>query len=145
MENPFAQINERLNKRRFTVADNAQGLSGAGTVFLYHVEEDAISGTYQGGRIRIGHQVGRITGPDTIELLFQCLTTQREMLAGWSRGKVGVDHAGRTTLAFVWGWLSGATGGGESSYVELVSAAAPQILEPASSLVSKVQRDIPPL
>ena len=145
MENPFAQINERLNNRRFTVADNAQGQSGAGTVFLYHVEEDAISGTYQGGRIRIGHQVGRITGPDTIELLFQCLTTQGEMLAGWSRGKVGVDHAGRTTLAFVWGWLSGATGGGESSYVELVSAAAPQILEPASSLVSKVQSDIPPL
>jgi hypothetical protein len=121
MENPFAQINERLNNRRFTVADNAQGLSGAGTVFLYHVEEDAISGTYQGGRIRIGQQVGRITGPDTIELLFQCLTTEGEMLAGWSRGKVGVDRAGRTTLAFVWGWLSGATGGGESSYVELVS------------------------
>jgi hypothetical protein len=80
-----------------------------------------ISRDYQGGRIRIGNQVGRVTGPDTIELLFQCLTTDGEILAGWSRGTVGVDHAGRTTLAFVWGWLSGATGGGESSYVELVA------------------------
>jgi hypothetical protein len=121
MEIPFSQISERLNNRRFTVADNAQGLSGAGTVFHYQVEGDAVSGTYQGGRIRIGHQVGRVTGADTIELLFQCLTTDGEILAGWSRGTVGVDRAGRTTLTFVWGWLSGATGGGDSSYVELVA------------------------
>ncbi|MFC6335386.1 hypothetical protein GIR22_10510 [Pseudomonas sp. CCM 7891] len=119
MEVSFSQISERLNNRRFTVADNTQGLSGAGTVFHYHVEENAISGTYQGGRIRMGN--GRVTGPTTIELLYQCLTTEGEILAGWSRGTVGVDPAGRTTLTFVWGWLSGATGGGESSYVELVA------------------------
>ena len=58
METPFSQISERLNNRRFTVADNAQGLSGAGTVFHYQVEGNAISSTYQGGRIRIGNQVG---------------------------------------------------------------------------------------
>lgn len=70
METPFSQISERLNNRRFTVADNAQGLSGAGTVFHYQVEGNAISSTYQGGRIRIGHQVGRVAGADTLELLF---------------------------------------------------------------------------
>lgn len=119
MESTFSQISERLHNRRFTVANNSQGLSGAGTVFHYQVEGNGISSTYQGGRIRTGHQVGRATGPETIELLFHCLTLDGEILAGWSRGTVGVDHAGRTTLAFVWGWLSGATGGGESSYVEL--------------------------
>ena len=115
----FSQIGERLHNRRFAVANNTQGLSGAGTVFHYQVEGDVISGTYQGGRIRTGQQVGRVTGPNTIELLYQCLTTEGELLAGWSQGTVGVDQAGRTTLAFVWGWLSGATGGGESNYVEL--------------------------
>lgn len=113
-----SQIHQRLHNRRFSVANNAHGLSGAGTVFHYLVEGDAISGTYQGGRIRMGQQTGRVTGPNTIELLYQCLNTDGELLAGWSRGTVGVDHAGRTTLSFVWGWLSGATGGGESSYVE---------------------------
>jgi hypothetical protein len=116
-----SHITERLNNRRFAVANNKQGLSGAGTVFLYHVTDDAIHGSYEGGRIRFGQQVGRVTGPDTIELLFQCVTVDGEMLAGWSRGTVGLDHAGRITLSFVWGWLSGATGGGESSYVELVA------------------------
>jgi hypothetical protein len=121
MEIPFSQISERLKNRRFSVADNAHGLSDARTVFHYHVEEGAVWGTYQGGHIRMGNQVGRVTGPDTIELLYQCLTTDGEILSGWSRGTVGVDHAGRTTLTFVWGWLSGATGGGESSYVELAA------------------------
>jgi hypothetical protein len=116
-----SQIHARLNNRRFTVANNTQGLSGAGTVFHYLVDGDAISGTYQGGRIRLGTQVGRVTGVDTIELLFQCLTLDGELLSGWSRGTVGVDPAGLTTLSFEWGWSSGATGGGESRYVELSS------------------------
>ncbi|WP_065761697.1 hypothetical protein [Pseudomonas defluvii] len=120
METALSQLSERLNNRRFTVVNNTQGLSGAGTVFHYFVEEEAITSSYQGGRIRIGNQIGRVTGPDTIELLYQCLTTNGEILAGWSRGTVGADQAGRTTLHFVWGWLSGAVGGGESNYVELV-------------------------
>jgi hypothetical protein len=120
MEIPCPHINEQLNNRRFIVAGNAHGVSGAGTVFHYHVENQTVWGTYQGGRIRIGHQVGRVTGADTIELLYQCVTTEGEILSGWSRGTVGTDDAGHTTLSFVWGWLYGATGGGESSYIELV-------------------------
>lgn len=116
----LSEIYERLNNRRFTVANNTQGLSGSGTVFRYFVDGEAITGTYQGGRIRMGNQVGRATGTNTIELLYHCMTTEGEILAGWSRGEVSQDHAGRSTLHFVWGWLSGATGGGESSYVELV-------------------------
>ncbi|WP_438280749.1 hypothetical protein [Pseudomonas alabamensis] len=113
-------IHERLNNRRFTVANNTHGLSGNGTVFHYFVDGGVITGTYQGGLIRLGSQVGRVTGHNTIELLYHCITTEDEMLAGWSRGEIGQDPYGRTTLRFVWGWLSGATGGGESSYVELV-------------------------
>lgn len=116
----FSDMYERLHNRRFTVASNSQGLSGDGTIFRYFVDGEAITSTYQGGRIRVGNQVGRVTGTDTFELLFQCVTTAGELLAGWSRGEVGQDSHGRTTLHFVWGWLSGAEGGGESSYVELV-------------------------
>lgn len=121
MQTPTASVHARLHNRQFVVANNVNGLSGTGTVFHYQVEGDAISSTYQGGRIRLGTQVGRVTGPDTIELLYQCLTEEGELLAGWSRGTLGIDHAGHTTLSFVWGWLSGATGGGESNYVEIAA------------------------
>ena len=119
MQSPSATVHARLDNRRFVVANNTHGLSGTGTVFHYRVDGDALSSTYQGGRIRTGTQVGRVTGADTIELLFQCLTLDGELLSGWSRGTVTVDTSGRTSLSFVWGWLSGATGGGESNYVEL--------------------------
>lgn len=36
------------------------------------------------------NQDGRVTSPDTIELLYHCLTTEGEILAGWSRGTVVV-------------------------------------------------------
>ena len=124
MQTLFSSIYERLNNRQFVVANNSQGLSGTGTVFHYWVEGGAITSTYQGGRILVGQQVGRATGPDTFELLFQCVTTEGELLAGWSRGTTGVDHAGLTTLDFQWGWLSGVTGGGESSYVERTASAS---------------------
>lgn len=122
MQHPSATVHARLHDRRFAVGNNARGLSGTGTVFHYQIEDGVISSTYQGGRIRVGTQVGRVTGAETIELLFQCVTLEGELLAGWSRGTVGVDHAGRTTLSFVWGWLTGAIGGGESSYVEITAA-----------------------
>lgn len=103
MDIPFSQVSARLHDRRFTVAGNPQGLSGAGTVFHYRVEEHAISSTYQGGRIRMGNQVGRVTGPDSIELLFHCLTNEGEMLAGWSRGTVGRTYYAELCLGLVVG------------------------------------------
>jgi hypothetical protein len=116
-------LHARLHDRRFVTAGNPHGVSGADTVFHYWMDGAAITGTYRGGRIRDGHLVGRATGADTIETLYHCITTDGALLAGWSRGRVASDAAGRTTLAFDWGWLSGAEGGGESHYVE--QAASP--------------------
>lgn len=94
-------VAERLHNRKFQVAGNPHGLSGAGTFFEYQVDGAAITSTYRGGRIRTGHQVGHVTGPDTFDLLFHCITTDGEILSGRSRGKVEAGEAGRTTLSFV--------------------------------------------
>lgn len=114
-----AGLHRRLHDRRFVPRANPHGVSGADTVFHYRVEGGLISATYAGGRVVEGHVIARATGPDTIETLYHSLTTDGALLAGWSRGRVGVDADGRTTLDFTWGWLHGAEGGGESSYVEL--------------------------
>ncbi len=113
------RVRARLHDRRFVTAGNPHGVSGADTVFHYLVDGPQIRGTYQGGRVREGQLVGRVTGPDAVELLYHCVTSDGTLLAGWSRGRLGVDEAGRATLAFHWGWLYGAEGGGESHYVEL--------------------------
>jgi hypothetical protein len=112
-------LRRRLHDRRFVTTGNPHGVSGADTLFHYRMDGPVITGTYHGGRIRDGHLVGRAAGADAIETLYHCVTTDGDLLAGWSRGLVGADAAGRTTLAFDWGWLSGAKGGGQSHYVEL--------------------------
>lgn len=111
-------ITDRLHDRRFITTGNDHGVSDARTVFHYRVDGAVVSGTYQGGQIRTGQVLGNIVGADQLELLYHCVTTQGELLAGWSRGTVQVDDRGQTLLDFHWGWLSGAEGGGTSSYVE---------------------------
>ena len=115
---PSDYLRERLHGRRFVTLGNPHGVSNADTVFDYRVEGSVVIAAYAGGRVRVGHVVGQATGLDTIETLYHAITTDGELLAGWSRGRVGVDSAGRTTLDFEWGWLSGAEGGGQSQYVE---------------------------
>lgn len=108
-----------LHDRRFTALANDHGVSGTGTVFHYRVEGAVVTGTYQGGAIATGTLVGSVTGANTVKLLYQCITREGELLAGWSEGVVQVVEDGRTRLDFTWGWLSGAEGGGISSYIEL--------------------------
>lgn len=119
MNLPTDELRTRLHDRYFVPAENLQGLSSIDTVFHYQLQDDAIVGTYAGGRVARGNLIGRATGPDTIELLYHCITTDGELLAGWSRGRVGAGADGRTTLEFMWGWLAGAQGDGESRYVEV--------------------------
>ena len=111
-----------IHDKRFVVVENTQGVSGAETIFHYHTEGSLITGTYAGGRIRAGHLVGRVTAPDTIALLFQCVTTDDELMAGQSTGRVGEDPDRRATLEFDWSWLTGDRSGGVSRYVELRDA-----------------------
>ena len=108
-----------INGKRFVTTGNEHGVSGADTVFEYQVHGQRITGTYRGGRIAEGHMVGRVTGARTIELLFQCLTHDGDLLAGRSRGRVSRNARGLAELHFDWSWLTGDGPGGQSSYIEL--------------------------
>jgi hypothetical protein len=113
-----------INDKRFTAAENPHGVSGAETIFHYWLDGSLVTGEYSGGRIRAGRLVGRVTSPDTIELLFQCVTTEDTLRAGRSSGHVARNGAGRATLSFEWEWLTGDRSGGTSKYVELRDAEA---------------------
>jgi hypothetical protein len=114
-----------IHNKRFVAVENPHGVSGPDTIFDYRVNGSVITGSYAGGRIHAGQLVGRVTSSDTIETLFQCITTDGELLAGESTGRVGRDAAGRATLEFDWSWFTGDRSGGTSRYVELRDAAVP--------------------
>jgi hypothetical protein len=110
-------VSERLHQQSFVAVENSHGVSDAHTVFHYLIDGDNISGTYTGGAVVLGTLVGQVTGENTIKLLYQCITIEGELLAGWSEGVVQAADLGRTKLVFEWAWLHGATGGGTSCYV----------------------------
>jgi hypothetical protein len=112
-------LRHTIHDTRFVTTDNPHGLSSTDTVFHYLVEGRDITGTYAGGRIRTGHIVGVATSPETVELLYHCITTDGELLAGRSRGHVSVATDGRVLLHFDWSWLSGKAGSGQSQYIEM--------------------------
>lgn len=108
-----------LNNKQFITVGNEHGLSSAETVFRYFQSDGVITGEYQGGEIIEGHFVGKFTSSERIELLFHCVTKTSELLSGKSSGLISTSADDKLKLTFDWQWLSGATGGGISNYVEL--------------------------
>ena len=108
-----------LHNRRFIPIANEKGLASGATIFHYLQEGDVITATYKGGAIASGNIVGRQTGPDEIALLFQCVTENRELKAGQSKGKITEDEQHNLLLTFEWNWLNGDLSGGFSYYREV--------------------------
>ena len=107
-----------IDGKTFVTTANPHGVSGADTLFHYHVTGDRITGTYAGGRVAVGQLLGRVTGPETIELLYHALDEHGSMMAGWSSGRVSRNAEGLLELHFEWAWLTGDRSGGQSRYVE---------------------------
>ncbi|MBO3698098.1 hypothetical protein [Roseivirga sp. E12] len=108
-----------LNQKRFVTAENNSGLSSHETVFEYHQDGDIITGNYQGGLIKTGQLVGRQIKPDTIKLLYHCITETGELMAGESTGTLSMKGE-RIQINFDWNWLNGDRSGGKSEYIELI-------------------------
>ena len=108
-----------LDDKKFITTGNKSGLSSDETVFHYFQKGKVITGTYKGGAIQEGFIVGKQTSENSIELLFQCLTTEGELKAGESKGTVSENPKGKLELQFDWNWLNGDLSGGKSEYVEI--------------------------
>jgi len=110
-----------LNNKKFVTLENKSGLSSGQTVFYYNESNSVITGTYSGGSIIKGNLIGKRTGADTIELLYQCLTDSGELLAGESTGVLRVNSDKLLEIHFEWNWINGPGTGGTSAYIEIAS------------------------
>ncbi|OJJ17324.1 hypothetical protein BKI52_31995 [marine bacterium AO1-C] len=108
-----------LHNKKFRAVANNQGLSSNETTFQYYQKGETITGVYNGGKIVEGSIVGKQTGDYTIELLFQCLTTEGELLSGTSQGTLTLNQAGKMEIQFDWHWFNGDQSGGKSHYIEV--------------------------
>lgn len=108
-----------LDNKSFKTKENKKGLSSGDTVFQYFQNDKTITANYSGGKIKTGFIVGKQLDDTKIELLYQCLTTEGELLAGKSNGIVKENEEGLLEIKFHWNWLNGDKSGGESHYIEI--------------------------
>ncbi|OEK00251.1 hypothetical protein BFP97_01415 [Roseivirga sp. 4D4] len=111
-----------LDQKRFVTAENKSGLASHETVFEYQQNGETITGSYQGGLIKIGHIVGKQVNADTIALLYHCITNEGALMAGESTGKLSMKGE-LIQINFDWNWLNGDRSGGKSEYIEVISQA----------------------
>lgn len=108
-----------LDNKKFKTITNTEGLSSEDTIFFYHQHEDVITGSYKGGQVEEGFIVGKQLDHKTIQLLFQCITKDKQLLCGESRGIISINASEKLELTFDWNWLNGDRSGGTSHYVEI--------------------------
>lgn len=108
-----------INSTTFVTTGNKEGLSNSNTTFHYFQKGNLITGNYSGGDIIQGQIVGKVIGENKIQLLFQCLTKENELLSGQSIGKIDLNKNDLLTLCFDWSWLNGNQSGGISNYVQI--------------------------
>ena len=108
-----------LNDKNFRTAANAEVVSSSETLFHYYQQGQTITGTYSGGKIQEGYLLGKQVSEDQIEMLYQCLTIEGQLLAGESKGTLSKNERGLLEIRYAWNWLNGEQSGGQSHFIEI--------------------------
>lgn len=95
------------------VANSQHGTMNTDTRMTFQRDDaQAVTATYAGGNISLGHVVARHTGERTLEMLYQCLTGAGELRAGHALARFAGDR-----MFLEWQWLTGDRAHGESEWV----------------------------
>ena len=97
-----------LNNKRFRLKQKGKDSPSANTVFQYQQEGSAIRGVFCGGGISNGFILGRKVSETEVELLHQYITTDKQLIAGESRGLIWINEDGLLEIQFTWKWTKGA-------------------------------------
>lgn len=111
--------NYNLNNKKFALINNSEnGEVDATTLFEYQQKEHLVTADYHGGTIVYGKIIAYLK-EDTLDMLYQCLTTENELKAGKAIAKISTTKNGKLKLSLQWQWLNEVGDKGVSEYIEL--------------------------
>lgn len=109
------------NGRIFRSASNSsKGEVDPRTIFRYHQQGDMIWAEYAGGKIRFGQIVGVVLPNDQLELRYQHINEDGELMTGICLSTPEVLPDGRLRLHEAWQWTCGDCASGESVVEEIL-------------------------
>lgn len=109
-----------LDNRVFVPVENTEnGVVSGKTRFHFWQQGIVFYADYFGGDVREGHIIGQFNEDGAGDMLYHCLTTNRELKAGKAIAKFSKLPDGRLSMALEWQWISGDASTGQSRYEEI--------------------------
>ncbi len=102
------------NKTFASVENSATGEVSSATTFHYHQKDDLVWAEYAGGAIRFGNLIAKIVENDCLEMRYQHLNADGELMTGECVSTPEILADGRIRLREKWRWTSGDKSSGES-------------------------------
>ena len=108
------------DKRVFKSVQNSEtGEVSAETRFYYHQKGNVVWAEYWGGEIIFGNLIAKVFEDDSLEMSYQHLNLQGELMAGKCWSKPEILEGGKIRLLEKWQWTSKDFSSGESIIEEI--------------------------
>jgi len=107
------------NKTFASVQNSETGDVDTETVFHYHQKDKLVWAEYTGGEIVFGSLIAKVTNDDLLEMRYQHLNAQGELMTGKCFSTPEILADGRIRLYEKWQWTSGNLAKGESIVEEI--------------------------
>jgi len=102
------------NKTFASVRNSETGEVSSETVFHYHQKNNLVWAEYAGGEIVFGNLIAKVTDNDSLEMRYQHLNKNGELMTGKCFSVPETLSDGRIQLHEKWQWTSGDFSKGES-------------------------------
>lgn len=107
-----------FNNKSFSLLENSKnGEVNSDTRFNFQQEEHMVTADYFGGSIKYGKIIGHLN-KNTLNMLYQCITTENELKAGKALAEINLNKEGKMKLSLNWQWLGETNKSGISEYIE---------------------------
>ena len=107
-----------FNNKTFSLLENSEnGKVDSETIFKYKQDGNLVTADYHGGAIKYGKIIAHLNN-NTLNMLYQCITTEDELKAGKAIAKISLTNKNKIKLKLHWEWLDRKNGNGISEYIE---------------------------
>jgi hypothetical protein len=107
------------NRRFKPISNSKNGLVSIDMIFHYKQNDLILSCTYSGKKIKLGHILGLVDTDGNIEMTYQQINNNGELMTGKCQSTPEVLPNGKIRLHEKWQWTSGDCSSGESILEEI--------------------------
>jgi hypothetical protein len=106
-------------KRFRPVSSSENGEVDETTIFEYQQEDDLLTSTYSGGKVKKGHLIGKVSSEGVITMSYHQVNLDGDMTTGVCQSTPEILPSGKIRLHEEWQWTSGEKTKGHSILEEV--------------------------